>query len=101
MASQVKVWAELTATGVDVAPGSTQYWQTTGTAAEYGRMVSYVAQPLRLVGASGKNEFEVKDVSHQVDGAGVRRVLLQVTSKGTNSEGSYGLFIVFTDVIPT
>lgn len=100
MASTVQVWAELTAVGVDVDAGSTQFWQTTGGAAEYGRYVTYVAQPLELVGAPGTNQYEVHDVSHEVDAAGDRRVLLQVTSKGTNPFGSYGLFLVFTDVIP-
>jgi hypothetical protein len=100
MASTVNVWAELTAEGIDVPAGSTQFWQTTGGAAQYGRMVGYVAQPLELVGAPGTNEYEVHDVSHEVDSAGNRRVLFQVTSKGTNEFGSYGLFLVFTDVIP-
>ena len=100
MASIVNVWAELTATGIDVDAGSTQYWQTTGAAAEYGRLVGYVAQPLELVGFGGTSEFRVHDISHEVDGAGNRRVLLQVTSTGTNPFGSYGLFLVFTDAIP-
>ena len=99
MAAIVNVWAELTAVGVDVDSGSTQFWQTTGSAAEYGRMVEYVAQPLTLSGAPGTNEYEVHDVSHQVDSDGNRSVFLQVTSKGTNDFGSYGLLLVFTDVI--
>ena len=99
MATVMSVWAELTAVGVDVGAGSTQYWQTTGTAAEYPRYVGYAAIPLHLAGAPGTNEYEVHDIAHEVDGAGHRRVLLQVTSKGSNSYGSYGLFLVFTDLI--
>jgi hypothetical protein len=68
--------------------------------ATYGRLVAYVAQPLELVGSGGSNEFKVHDISHEVDGVGNRRVLLQVTSTGTNPFGSYGLFLVFTDAIP-
>jgi hypothetical protein len=98
MASAVRVWAELTAVGVDVDAGSTQFWQTTGVAADYGRHVTYAAQPIELGGAPGTNQYEVHDVSHEVDAAGNRRVLLQVTSKGTNPFGSYGLFLIFTDV---
>jgi len=101
MASIVNVWAELTAVGIDVPSGSTQYWQTTGTAAGYGRLVTYAAQPLQLVGYPGTNQYEVQDVSYEVDGAGNRRILFQVTSKGTNPFGSYGLFLVYTDEIPT
>jgi hypothetical protein len=99
VANVVSVWAELTAVGVDVSAGSTQYWQTTGGAAEYPRYVSYVAHPLQLEGAPGTNEYEVHDISHEVDGAGNRSILLQVSSKGSNPYGSYGLFIIFTDLI--
>jgi signal recognition particle receptor subunit beta len=100
VASQVRVWAELTAVGVDVPQGSTQFWQTTGAAAEYGRLVQYVAQPLHLVGFPGTNQFELHDISHEVDSQGARRVLFQVTSKGSNPFGSYGIFLIYTDVIP-
>ena len=102
MATNVRVWAEQTAVAVDVNAGSTQHWQTTGTAAEWGRYVTYVAQPLQFVGMAGTNEFEVHDVSHEVDDAtGHRRILLQVTSKGTAPFGSYALYLIFTDVIPS
>jgi hypothetical protein len=98
MASTVNVWAELTAVGVDVLAGSTQYWQTTGLG--YGRYVTYVAQPLQLGGFPGTNQYEVHDISHQVDAAGNRTVFFQVTSQGSDPFGSYGLFLVYTDVIP-
>jgi hypothetical protein len=102
MATNVTVWAAQAAVAVDVSAGSTQFWQTTGTPAQWGRYVTYVAQPLQFVGMTGTNEFEVHDVSHEVnDVTGARRVRFQVTSKGTAAFGSYAIYIVFTDVIPS
>jgi hypothetical protein len=97
MASQVNVYAELTAVGVDVLAGSTQNWTTTGLG--YGQMVWYVAWPLTLVGAPGNNEFEVTHVSCEATADGNHLVNLSVTSKGTNDFGSYGLYVLYTDVI--
>ena len=74
MANVVRVWAELTAVRVDVSAGSAQYWQTTGTAAEFDRCVDYAAIPLQREGAPGTNEYEVHDVSHGVEGVGNRLV---------------------------
>jgi hypothetical protein len=102
MATNVTVWAEQTAVAVDVPAGSTQYWTTTGGAAEWGRYVTYVAHPLRYTALGGTNAFKVHDVSHGVNNTtGTRHIKCQVTNVGTAPYGSYALYLVFTDVIPS
>jgi hypothetical protein len=91
------VYAQLTAVGVDVPSGSTQYWTTSGLG--YGQAAWYVAWPLTLEGFPGTNEFEVTHVSFEATPDGNHLVNLSVTSKGTNPYGSYGLFIMYTDPI--
>ena len=97
MATQVNVYGELTAVGVDVPQGSSQYWTTTGLG--YGQMAWYAAWPLFEEGLQGSNAYEVSDISFETDADGTRRVNLTVTSKGSDPYGSYGLFILYTDVI--
>src|SRR5690348_13451103 len=99
MATNVTVWAQQAAVAVDVPAGSTQFWQTTGLG--YGRFVDYIAHPLQFIGMTGTNRFEVHNISSEVDDVtGNRRILFQVTSKGTAAFGSYAIYLIFTDVIP-
>lgn len=94
MASQVNVYAQLAATGFDLAPGTSDFWGTSGL--DYGRIVWYAAWPLS---AGEDRSLEVTHVSHEVDGSGNRWINVEVHNNSANF-ANYGLFIGFTDVIP-
>ena len=91
--SNVNVYGELTATGVDLPAGQSDYWATGGLG--YGQGVSYVAWPLS--GPPWDKNLEVRNVSFDVDASGNQTIFLEVHNNSASDYSSYGLFIFWTD----
>jgi hypothetical protein len=106
VASKIELCGEPQGYVFGADPGTTQFFQTTGEAADSFRFVTYCASPFVEEGTTGTNTFEVHDVSYESDAAVPpdRRILFQVTSTGTlplsEGGGTYRLYVIFTDTIP-
>jgi hypothetical protein len=89
------VYGQLTANGVDVPPGQTDYWQTSGL--DGAQAAWYVAIPLSFPGGPpGDKVFEVQHTQFECDVNGNRLVFTQVTNVGS-AVASYSLYILWTD----
>ena len=94
MASEVHVYGELAATGVDLPAGQSDFWTTSGI--NYGQMLWYVAHP--LAGPPWDKDLEITHLSFDVDATGNRVAFIEVHNNSATDYASYGLFLFWTDV---
>ena len=94
MATQVKVFGQLGATGGPIAPGAVDGWSATfGGNADYGRSFWFEAHPLS--GRPGTKQLEVR-ARRINESDGNRSFSCEVVNTGP-SAAMYGLWVFWTD----